>query len=65
MNTKDLLIYFTYELLYWLVWLGFIYGIIKLSNNLSFLWLLIVPCLMSKTVTSRREDKESDGNDKT
>ena len=60
MNTKDLLIYLTYALLYWIVWLGFIYGIIKLSNNLSFLWVLVVPCLMHPFPENKKEDKESD-----
>lgn len=60
MNNKSILIYFTYELLYWIVWLGFIYGIINLSNNFNFLWILIVPCLMSKTLHNDEKDKESD-----
>ena len=60
MNTKDILIYFAYDILYWIVWLAFIFGIVWLSGNFHFLWLLAIAVLKSKTVSWEKEKKESD-----
>lgn len=46
---KNFIAYCIYEAFYWLIWLGFIFGIIVISGEYWSLWLLIVTVFCDTT----------------
>lgn len=61
---KGIIAYFIYEIFYWVIWLAFIYMIVRLSDSFGYLWILIIPCLMNTTYSRKVtvKDKEEEVN---